>query len=88
VRTVSPDSFTAVDEQRTRTGAIPLNPGSEPFFRARVSIDRVELHDVPPSFRIIPGMPVTTDIKVGQRTIVDYLLSRILPIASEGMREP
>jgi len=89
VRIVSPDSFTAADEQRTRTGAVPLPQGSaEPFFRARVSIDTVGLHDVPAGFRIIPGMPVTADIKVGKRTILDYLLSRVLPIASEGMREP
>jgi len=89
VRIVSPDSFTAMDEQRTRTGAVPLAPGSaEPFFRSRISIDTVGLHDVPAGFRIIPGMPVTADIKVGKRTILDYLLSRVLPIASEGMREP
>jgi len=41
VRTISADSFTAQDDQRNPTGAIPL-PGNstEPFYRARVTIDR------------------------------------------------
>jgi HlyD family secretion protein len=89
VRTVSPDSFTAADEQRTRSGQVPLNPGSlEPFYRARITIDDVKLHDTPAGFRIAPGMPVMADIKVGQRTVLSYLLGRVLPTVSEAMREP
>jgi HlyD family secretion protein len=89
VRTISADSFTAQDDQRNPTGAIPL-PGNstEPFYRARVTIDRVDLHGTPPGFRLLPGMPVTADIKVGKRTVLQYLLGRALPVASEGMREP
>jgi HlyD family secretion protein len=89
VRTVSADSFTAADEQRTRAGLVPLAPGSlEPFFRARISIDSLALHGVPGGFRLAPGMPVTADIKVGTRTVLGYLLGRALPVAAEGMREP
>ncbi|HEX4172422.1 MAG TPA: HlyD family type I secretion periplasmic adaptor subunit [Acetobacteraceae bacterium] len=89
VRTISADSFTAQEDQRNPTGAVPL-PGNstEPFYRARVAMDRVELHGTPPGFRIMPGMPVTSDIKVGKRTVLQYLLGRALPVASEGMREP
>ncbi|MGC1407701.1 MAG: HlyD family type I secretion periplasmic adaptor subunit [Acetobacteraceae bacterium] len=89
VRTISADSFTAQDDQRNPTGAVPL-PGNsmEPFYRARVAIDRVDLHGTPQGFRIMPGMPVTADIKVGKRTVLQYLLGRALPVASEGMREP
>jgi HlyD family secretion protein len=53
-----------------------------------VAIDRVDLHGTPPGFRLMPGMPVTSDIKVGKRTVLQYLLGRALPVASEGMREP
>jgi HlyD family secretion protein len=89
VRTISADSFTGQDEQRNPTGAVPV-PGntSEPFYRARVAIDRVDLHGTPTGFRLMPGMPVTADIKVGKRTVLQYLLGRALPVASEGMREP
>jgi HlyD family secretion protein len=46
------------------------------------------MHDLPPGFRIAPGMPVTGDIKIGKRTIVQYMLSRVIPVATESMREP
>ena len=91
VRTISADSFTSADEARSRTGtgAVPVPQGStEPVFRARIAIDEVKLHDVPAGFHLVPGMPVTADIKVGKRTVLNYLLGRVLPLVSEGMREP
>ncbi|HEY3845846.1 MAG TPA: HlyD family type I secretion periplasmic adaptor subunit [Acetobacteraceae bacterium] len=91
VRIISADSFTAQDDQRNPTGAMPAPTqaqGTEPYYRARITIDRVALHDVPASFRLMPGMPVTADVKVGQRTVLQYLLERILPVTKEGMREP
>lgn len=88
VRIVSPDSFNPQSEQRNPTGALPPLPTTEPFYRARISIDKVGLHDVPAGFRIIPGMPITADIKVGKRTMLSYLMNRVLPIAQEAMREP
>src|SRR6185437_15133174 len=67
VRTVSPDSFTAQDEQRNPTGAVPVNEKNGVWYRSRIAIDRMALHDTPPGFRMIPGMPVTADIVVGKR---------------------
>jgi HlyD family secretion protein len=89
VSVVSPSSFTAQDEQRNPTSPMAVSPSNtEPYYRARISIDKVRLHNVPADFRLIPGMPVTVDINVGQRTLFDYLMGRVLPIAKEGMREP
>jgi hemolysin D len=90
VRMVSPDSFTSSDQQVGRTvGALPLPQNtSTPFYRSRITIDSVKLHDVPAHFRLVPGMPVTVDIKVGRHTVLGYLLGRVLSVASEGMREP
>ena len=89
VRTISADSFTAEDQQRNPTLAVPIRANSsEPFYRARVAIDKVDLHGTPAGFHLTPGMPVTADIKVGKRTVLQYLLGRVLPVASEGMREP
>jgi len=89
VRTISADSFTVADEQRNPTGAVPVPTNtSELYYRARITIDRVELHGTPADFRLVPGMPVTSDIKVGKRTVLQYLLGRALPVVSEGMREP
>jgi hemolysin D len=88
VRTVSPNSFTAQEEQRNPTSSAPVGAASEPFYRARVSLDRLKLHGTPPGFHVIPGMPVAADIKVGRRTVLSYFLGRVLPIAQEGLREP
>ena len=89
VRIVSPSSFSPQDEARNPTSAVPgAQTTSEPFYRARISIDRVALHNVPEGFHIIPGMPVSADIKVGKRTVLRYLLGLMLPVAQEGMREP
>src|SRR5262249_16626485 len=58
VRTISADSFTGQDDQRNPTGAVPVPTNtSEPFYRARVAIDRVALHGTPQDFRLTPGMP-------------------------------
>ena len=88
VRTISADSFTAQDG-KARSGSVPLNPGStEPFYRSRIKLEHSKLHDLPSGFHIVPGMPVTADINVGKRTVLAYLLGRVLPVVSEGMREP
>jgi HlyD family secretion protein len=90
VRVVSADSFTAADQQYSRSpSAVPLSSNSnQPYYRARIAIDQVALHGVPENFHVTPGMPVTADIKVGKHTILSYLLGRVLPVAQEGMREP
>jgi hemolysin D len=93
VRIISADSFTVQDDQRNPTGAVPMGAqsptgASEPYYRARIAIDRIALHGVPPDFRLMPGMPVTADIKVGKLTVLEYLLERLMPVTSEGMREP
>ena len=89
VRIVSPDAFTGQDEARNPTSAVPVPVTNvEPFYRARIAINQMALHDVPLGFRVTPGMPVTADIKVGKRTVLKYLLGWMMPVAQEGMREP
>jgi hemolysin D len=89
VRSVSPNSFTGQEEARNPTSNVPVpETTNEPFYRARITIDRVALHDVPDGFHLIPGMPVTADVKVGKRTILGYLVGMVVPVAREGFREP
>jgi hemolysin D len=33
-------------------------------------------------------MPVTADIKVGKQTVLQYLLTRVMPVARDAMHEP
>ncbi|MDE2515243.1 MAG: HlyD family type I secretion periplasmic adaptor subunit [Rhodospirillales bacterium] len=89
VTVVSPDSFTSADQARGEFASIPLPPNTtEPYFRAHIDIGRVDLHGVPQGFHLVPGMPVTVDMKVGKRTVLGYLLERVLPVTADAMREP
>jgi HlyD family secretion protein len=100
VRTVSPDSayqpgapisYTAPSMgsgQPVATAPQGVTPGATPYFVTRISLDAMKLRHLPEGFHITPGMPATTDIKVGTRTIVQYMFSRIAPIPLESMREP
>jgi len=95
VRTVSADSFTNPFEDRSKI-LKPIGQQADAseddmgpvYYRDRVSLDEIKLHDLPPSFRMTPGMPVTVDIKVGQRTVLGYLMGRIAPHMGEAFREP
>ena len=89
VQTLSADTFYGNDPTTAQASAVPVPSNtSEAFYTAQTSIDRVELRDVPPGFQITPGMTVMADIKVGKRTVLTYFLSRIVPIATESLREP
>jgi HlyD family type I secretion membrane fusion protein len=72
-------------------GAFTLDINQQPttpYFKARVRIDKSELHDVPKDFRVIPGMTLSGDVLVGKRTILSYLVEGALRTSSEAMREP
>jgi hemolysin D len=92
LNTVSADSFSSPQNGRERPGRPTMSPpeasNSNAFFRASLSMEDLKLHDLPEGFRMTAGMPVTTDIKVGKRTVLSYLLSRVVPTLTEGMREP
>jgi HlyD family secretion protein len=89
VQVVSPDSFRNPNEDRQRQrGPRGSQDFGASYYRARMSIDALKLHNLPEGFRLSPGMPVTADIKIGQRTVLAYLFSRVVPVTTEGLREP
>lgn len=77
VATISEDSFS---NKNDASGAL--------FYRARIRLLTTMLDNVPSTFRLIPGMPVTADIKVGERRIITYFLRPILRGVDESLREP
>ncbi len=87
LRLVSSNSFTETPGQEA-SGAVPPPASGVPYYRARLSIDKVALHGTPPGFHLTPGMPVEADIKVGRQTVLRYLLEQVLPVATDAMREP
>jgi len=89
VTSISPESINPLDQQALATSG-PLLPGAPQtlFYKAEVSIDVINLHNVPPGFRLVPGMPLEADMKVGQRTIMGYFLQKMLPVAYNSMHTP
>jgi membrane fusion protein, hemolysin D len=95
---VSSDSFTdptggasnPIGQQPSISTQAPQNLGTAPvyYYTARISIDRLQLKRQPPAFKIVPGMPIEADIRIGRRTILQYMFDRVIPFLSEGMREP
>jgi HlyD family secretion protein len=85
VRVITENSF-----QPDKTAATPAKEtdARPAFFRARVTLGPLALQDVPPDFRLIPGMTTTAEIIVGKRTIISYLLDPVIRLFDEGLREP
>jgi HlyD family secretion protein len=86
VQTVSPDSFNPQDAE---TGAPDVPDSTHTlYYKVRISLDELNLHNTPPGFRLVPGMPLSADVLVGTRTILGYFTRQILPVAYESLHEP
>ncbi|MDE3175699.1 MAG: HlyD family type I secretion periplasmic adaptor subunit [Pseudomonadota bacterium] len=59
-----------------------------PYYNVEISIDRNKLVNVPPTAALLPGMTLTADIKVGSRSIWDYVMGGLMRGIGESMREP
>lgn len=77
VRTVTEDSF----QRDERLGASLV-------YRARLRFESTALRQVPQSFRLIPGMTLVGEIRVGERSVLSYLLWPLIQTFDEGLREP
>ena len=92
VTNISSASFSTEDYQAAAASA-PANGlatpgGGNSFYRVRLRIDRYTLRNTPHYFKPTAGMAVTADINIGKRTILQYLMSTVIPPAIEGMRDP
>jgi HlyD family type I secretion membrane fusion protein len=79
VMVITSDSFT---DSRAPT------PDSASYYKTRIEMNKTELYNVPGTFRLIPGMPLTAEIKVGDRSVMAYFLRPITRGLNESMREP
>ncbi len=89
VTSISPESFNPLDQQANAQNGAPLPGGPQTlYYKADVAIDVIDLHNVPPGFRLVPGMPLEADMKVGKRTVLSYFTQRMLPTAYNSLHEP
>jgi len=58
------------------------------YYNIEVTIDRNKLINVPATSTLLPGMTLTADIKVGSRSIWDYVMGGLTRGVGQSMREP
>jgi hemolysin D len=84
VVTISADAF----RPGRSDGQDPQRTEAVQFHKARVALTDTALRNVPAHFRLLPGMTVSAEIKVGTRRVISYLLNPILKGLDESFREP
>jgi HlyD family secretion protein len=78
VRWISDNAFTTDDNGQPVTA----------YYKARCSVDANHFQNVPANFRLIPGMTLQADLKIGTRSVAMYVLGGTLRVFGEAMREP
>lgn len=72
-------------------GAFTTDENNQPiaaYYKARCSIEQTNFRGVPSNFRLIPGMTLRGDVKVGTRSVAMYLIGGMMRGLGELMREP
>jgi len=72
-------------------GAFNTDDNGQPvdaYYKVRCSIDEEHFMNTGPNFRLIPGMTLEADMKVGKRSVLAYVVSGVLRGFDESMREP
>ncbi len=75
---ISDNAFTTDDDGRPTAA----------YYKARCSVATPNLVNMPSRFRLIPGMTLEADLKVGTRSAAMYVLGGVLRGVGESMREP
>jgi HlyD family secretion protein len=66
----------------------PAEKGSEAFYRGRLNLGQNELRQLGSNPRLLPGMTLTAEIVIGQRSVISYLLYPVMKGLDEALREP
>lgn len=75
---ISEDTFNTDDTKKP----------TAPYYKARVTIERRDFINMPPGFRLIPGMTLKADIDVGKRSLFRYVAGTVFHGLGEALREP
>lgn len=80
--------YGALEGEVTRIGAdtIQKEDGAE-YFEVTIRTDATSLIDGDTTLAITPGMTASVDIQTGQRSVLSYLLSPLLRVREEALRE-
>jgi HlyD family secretion protein len=85
---ISEESFAANGGGNQGVLPAPVKEESGAFHRGRVELMSTQLDEMPEGARLIPGMTLTAEIKVGRRSVLSYFLNPITRVFGESIREP
>ncbi len=57
-------------------------------YRAQVELTEVNFRNLPADFALRPGMRLVADVKIGRRSVLEYILNPVTRIISDSLREP
>lgn len=93
LRSLSPDVLS--DDNARETAAEMTAPGlrteahqSPIHYRARIEVTETHFRNLPTGFVLRPGMRLVGDVKVGRRSVLEYILNPITRVLDESLREP
>lgn len=93
LKALTPDTLS--DDNARETGEEASSPDLKPqarqsptHYRARIELRETRFRNLPEGFALRPGMRVVCDIKVGRRSILDYIMNPITRVIGESLREP
>jgi len=91
VRTISHDAYSHDSSANSTTGSsggADAESAGAPYYKARIRLDKTDLRTPVEDVRLLPGMAVTAELKVGQRKVISYFLYPILKGLDTAIREP
>src|SRR5690606_20120948 len=80
VISISENSFASEKSGNPQAGAA--------FYKVRIALGSGALRQVPPSFRLLPGMTVSAEIHAGEHSVIAYFLYPLIRGLDESLREP
>jgi hemolysin D len=92
-RSISPDVLADDNQHANATGANSLELKADQranplHYRVRIDVTDAHFRNPPEGFMLRPGMRLAGDIKVGRRSVLEYLLNPITRVVDESLKEP
>jgi hemolysin D len=79
MRTISEDAFRSDADS---------GQSMEAYYKGRIDLTDTHLKKMPEHARLLPGMTLTAEIVVGERSVISYLLWPLTKALDEAMQEP
>lgn len=70
------------------TFTLDNRPGGQPYYRGSIKLTKHDLRNVPEDQHLLPGMTLNAEIKLGDRSVMSYLLYPLIQTLDESLREP